>query len=384
MKIKCRICVQRYCFILKYAKNVVLLQKISITAMRLFRLFLLTFFSLTMLLPIEASLNYSYADSVILSAIRDTLIPGAVLCVVDNQEIVYLQAYGNRRVIPNVELMTTNTIFDLASVTKPLGAGSAMLMLCAEGKASVNDYVSQYIPNFHEDVQIRHLMTHYSGLPAYMNAIRLDSVFSARTIPSQRYPHAMIDTIARCKRPSEVGEKYRYSCLNFISLQGVVESIVGVDINRYLRSTLYSDLDISMGWLPDSAILEKIAPTECQDTCCLHGQVHDPLARVLMKGISGNAGIFATAEEVAKWSIWFMRLSQDVREKGCNAGLWTDTVVTSVGEQPRYRHTGYTGTSVTIMPQSGRALVLLTNRVHPRDVHSLGDLRRKLNEWLIP
>ena len=384
MKIKCTICVQRYCFILKYAKNVVLLQKISITTMRLFRLFLLTFFSLTMLLPIKASLNYSYADSVILSAIRDTLIPGAVLCVVDNQEIVYLQAYGNRRVVPENELMTINTIFDLASVSKPLGAGSAMLMLCAEGKASVNDYVSQYIPNFHEDVQIRHLMTHYSGLPAYMNAIRLDSVFSARTIPSQHYPHAMIDTIARCKRPSEVGEKYRYSCLNFISLQGVVESIVGVDINRYLRSTLYSDLGISMGWLPDYAILEKIAPTECQDTCCLYGQVHDPLARVLMKGISGNAGIFATAEEVAKWSIWFMRLSQDVREKGCNAGLWTDTVVTSVGEQPRYRHTGYTGTSVTIMPQLGRAVVLLTNRVHPKDEHSLGDLRRKLNEWLIP
>ena len=384
MKIKCTICVQRYCFILKYAKNVVLLQKISITAMRLFRLFLLTFFSLTMLLPIKASLNYSYADSVILSAIRDTLIPGAVLCVVDNQEIVYLQAYGNRRVVPENELMTINTIFDLASVSKPLGAGSAMLMLCAEGKASVNDYVSQYIPNFHEDVQIRHLMTHYSGLPAYMNAIRLDSVFSARTIPSQHYPHAMIDTIARCKRPSEVGEKYRYSCLNFISLQGVVESIVGVDINRYLRSTLYSDLGISMGWLPDSAILEKIAPTECQDTCCLYGQVHDPLARVLMKGISGNAGIFATAEEVATWAIWFMGLPLEIRENGCQAGLWTDTVATSTGEQQRCRHTGYTGTSVTIMPQAGRALVLLTYRVHPRDVHSLGDLRRKLNEWLIP
>ena len=384
MKIKCTICVQRYCFILKYAKNVVLLQKISITTMRLFRLFLLTFFSLTMLLPIKASLNYSYADSVILSAIYDTLIPGAVLCVVDNQEIVYIQAYGNRRVVPQKEQMTINTIFDLASVSKPLGAGSAMLMLCAEGKASVNDYVSQYIPNFHEDVQIRHLMTHYSGLPAYMNAIRLDSVFSARTIPSQRYPHAMIDTIARCYRPSKVGEKYRYSCLNFISLQGVVESIVGMDINRYLRSTLYADLGVAMGWLPDTTLLADIAPTECQDTCCLHGQVHDPLARVMMKGISGNAGLFATAQQVATWAIWFMQLPQDVRDKGCNAGLWTDTVATSLGEEQRCRHTGYTGTSVTIMPQSGRAVVLLTNRVHPKDEHSLGDLRRKLNEWLIP
>jgi CubicO group peptidase (beta-lactamase class C family) len=104
----------------------------------------------------------------------------------------------------------------------------------------------------------------------------------------------------------------------------------------------------------------------------------------MMKGISGNAGLFATAQEVAAWTIWFMQLPQHVREKGCNAGLWTDTVATSLGNEQRCRHTGYTGTSVTIMPQSGRAVVLLTNRVHPKDEHSLGDLRRKLNEWLIP
>ena len=384
MKIKCTICVQRYCFILKYAKNVVLLQKISITTMRLFRLFLLTFFSLTMLLPIKASLNYSYADSVILSAICDTLIPGAVLCVVDNQEIVYLQAYGNRRVIPENELMTINTIFDLASVSKPLGAGSAMLMLCAEGKASVNDYVSKYIASYHNDVQIRHLMTHYSGLPAYMNANRLDSIFASRNVDPSQYPNYMIDTIAQCKRSSAVGELYRYSCLNFISLQRVVENIVGMDINSYLRSTLYEDLGINMGWLPDSVLLGLIAPTECQQYDCLHGKVHDPLARVMMRGISGNAGIFATAEEVATWAIWFMRLPLEIRENGCQAGMWTDTVTTSTGEQQRCRHTGYTGTSVTIMPQSGRAVILLTNRVHPIDEHSLGDLRRKLNDWLIP
>ena len=352
--------------------------------MRLFRFLPLLLGALFLVLPTHASLRYAYADSVILSAIHDSLIPGAVLCVVDNQDIVYLQAYGQRRVVPEQELMTPQTIFDLASVSKPIGAGTAMLLLCAEGKASVDDYVSQYIENYHSDVQIRHLMTHYSGLPAYMNASRLDSIFSSRAISPYLYPHYMIDTIARCYRPSKVGEKYRYSCLNFISLQGVVESIVGMDINRYLRSTLYADLAIAMGWLPDSSLLENIAPTECQDTSCLHGQVHDPLARVMMKGISGNAGLFATAQEVAAWTIWFMQLPQHVREKGCNAGLWTDTVATSLGNEQRCRHTGYTGTSVTIMPQSGRAVVLLTNRVHPKDEHSLGDLRRKLNEWLIP
>ena len=386
MKIKCTICVQRYCFILKYAKNVVLLQKISITAMRLFRLFLLTFFSLTMLLPIKASLNYSYADSVILSAICDTLIPGAVLCVVDNQEIVYLQAYGNRRVVPENELMTINTIFDLASVSKPLGAGSAMLMLCAEGKASVNDYVSQYIPNFHGDVQIRHLMTHYSGLPAYMNAIRLSNIWGVRKIHTTDFPDYMIDTIARCKRHALAGIEYRYSCLNYITLQRVVENIVKTDINSHMRNTLYKTLELpTMGWLLDDSLLYRTAPTEEKyNGICICGSPHDPLAGYIMRNVSGNAGIFATAEEVATWAIWFMGLPLEIRENGCQAGLWTDTVATSTGEQQRCRHTGYTGTSVTIMPQSGRALVLLTNRVHPRDVHSLGDLRRKLNEWLIP
>lgn len=349
-------------------------------------------FSLTLLLSIcvycpfrvNAALHFEVADSLIQAAIADTLFPGAVLCVVENHSIVYLQAYGNRRVYPNYETMTTNTTFDLASVSKPLGAGTAMLLLCADGKANLNDYVAQYIPNYHKDVQIRHLMTHYSGLPAYMNATRLDSIFASRNIHPTHYPDHMIDTIARCQRPSAVGETYRYSCLNYISLQRVVENIVGMDINTYLRSTLYADLGIHMGWLPDSALFDRIAPTECLQSDCLHGNVHDPLARVMMRGISGNAGIFATAEEVAKWTIWFMQMAPEVRANGCQAGLWTDTISTSIGELQRCRHTGYTGTSVTIIPQSGRAIILLTNRVHPKDEHSLGDLRRQLNEWLIP
>jgi CubicO group peptidase (beta-lactamase class C family) len=376
--------VQRYCFILKYAKKVVLLQKIVLINMKRVISLLSIVLGLFSCVEVKSNLNFATADSIINASIADSIIPGAVLCVVDNQEIVYLQAYGNRRDVPIVEAMTTNTIFDLASVSKPLGAGTAMLLLCADGKANVNNLVSQYIPNYHTDVQIRHLMTHYSGLPAYMNANRLDSIFSSRNIHHQDYPSYMIDTIARCKRPSAVGEKYRYSCLNFISLQRVVESIVGMDINRYLRSTLYSELGVNMGWLPDTILQGYIAPTECLDSVCLHGEVHDPLARMIMNGVSGNAGLFATAEDVAKWSIWFMQLPPEVRENGCQAGLWTDTVSTSYGEQQRCRHTGYTGTSVTIMPQLGRAVILLTNRVHPKDEHSLGDLRSKLNEWLIP
>lgn len=327
----------------------------------------------------------SLADSLIHQSIQDTIIPGAVLCVVEDGAISYLQAYGNRSVFPEQSPMTTNTIFDLASLSKPLGAGTAMLLLCAEGEANIDDFVAQYIPNYHKDVRIRHLMTHYSGLPAYMGALRLDSIYLARQTTSPR-PDFMIDTIATCFRPSGVGEKYRYSCLNFISLQRVVEAIVGKDINTYMRNNLYNQLNTNtMGWLPADSLLYRIAPTECTDTTCLHGDVHDPLARIMMQGISGNAGIFATAEEVARWAIWFMNLPVDTRANACNAGLWTDSLTTSSGTATlSCRHTGYTGTSVTILPDEQRALILLTNRVHPKDEHNLGALRKALNALLIP
>lgn len=327
----------------------------------------------------------SLADSLIHQSIQDTIIPGAVLCVVEDGTISYLQAYGNRSVFLEQSPMTTNTIFDLASLSKPLGAGTAMLLLCAERKANIDDFVAQYIPNYHKDVRIRHLMTHYSGLPAYMGALRLDSIYLARRIATSR-PDFMIDTIATCFRPTGVGEKYRYSCLNFISLQRVVEAIVGQDINTYMRNNLYNQLNTNtMGWLSADSLLYRIAPTECTDTTCLHGDVHDPLARIMMQGISGNAGIFATAEEVARWAIWFMNLPADTRANACNAGLWTDSVTTSAGMlTASYRHTGYTGTSVTILPKEKRAVILLTNRVHPKDEHSLAALRKALNELLIP
>ncbi len=327
------------------------------------------------------------ADQAIMDAINDTIMPGAVLCVVENGEIAYIKAYGNRAVCPEKETMTDNTIFDLASVSKPLGAGTAALLLCAEGKLNVNDFVCQYIPNYHPDVQIRHLMTHYSGLPAYMTAKRLEKIYHERQLDSViSISDFMIDTIARCKRPSAVGEKYRYSCLNFISLQRVVENIVGTDINSYLRNTHYKKLGLpTIGWLPDDSLLYRIAPTECLEDGCLRGKVHDPLAQIMMQGISGNAGLFATAKEVAQWAIWFMHLPAETRANGCNAGLWTDSVTTSTGElTPSCRHTGYTGTSVTVLPEAKRALVLLTNRVHPKDEHNLSALRRILNGYLTP
>ena len=356
-----------------------------------------------------SSLHFD-ADSarvLIEQAITDSLIPGAVLCVVDEGEIVHLEAYGYRAIVPEVEPMTENTIFDLASVSKPTGAGTAALLLVKEGKLSVDDLVCKYIPNYHSDVTVRHLMTHYSGLPAYLGVAGLEKRFleakgekapqnatSVSGDPAKaRGDEALrrdftIEAIATCHRPSAVGEKYRYSCLNFISLQRVVETIVGTDVNTYLRSALYEPQGwTTMGWLPDTAYMERIAPTEWNENAQLRGEVHDPLARVMMCGISGNAGVFATAEEIGKWAIWYMEQPQELRESACNAGLWTedvplatDTLQTTVES----RHTGYTGTNVVLWPEYNRAVVLLAHRVHPYDKGSMYQLRSAIKELVKP
>ena len=235
-------------------------------------------------------------------------------------------------------------------------------------------------------------MTHYSGLPAYFIAAPMEKIYLERlgdgVDTEQARRDFTIDSIARCKRPTAIDEKYRYSCLNFISLQRVVETIVGTDVNTYLQAKLYDPQGWeTMGWLPDKANIERIAPTEWNDNAKLRGDVHDPVARVMMCGISGNAGVFATAEEIGQWAIWYMSQPQDVRESACNAGLWTedvqlaaDTLQTTVES----RHTGYTGTNVVVWPEYNRAVVLLAHRVHPHDKGSMYRLRTAIKELVRP
>ena len=341
-----------------------------------------------------SSLHFD-ADSarvLIEQAITDSLIPGAVLCVVDEGEIVHLEAYGHRAIVPTHEVMTENTIFDLASVSKPTGAGTAALLLVKEGKLSVDDLVCKYIPNYHPDVTIRHLMTHYSGLPAYFIAAPMERVYLERLGDKDDTPQARrdftVDSIARCKRPTAIDEKYRYSCLNFISLQRVVETIIGTDVNTYLCENLYRPQGWeTMGWLPDNANIDRIAPTEWNENTQLRGDVHDPVARVMMCGISGNAGVFATAEEIGRWAIWYMSQPKDVRESACNAGLWTEDVplaADSLQMTVESRHTGYTGTNVVVWPEYNRAVVLLAHRVHPHDKGSMYRLRTAIKDLVKP
>ena len=353
------------------------------------------------------------ADSLINAAIADTLIPGAVLCVVQGDRIIHLQAYGNRQVWPTCEPMTVETVFDLASLSKVVGTGMTAMSLVEEGLLDLEAPVRRYLPEYEGDATITDLMTHVSGLPAYAQWKTLLADNPERFSPAEKR-QILLNHVCHCPRLSEPRTEFRYSCLNFITLQYVLETITGRPLDELARERVFLPLGMThtgynVGPLPE------VAPTELQpDSTCLKGVVHDPLARVMNSGVSGNAGVFAPAEDLARLAIWILqeekcssprvgevsRSDGEVRKMPFSAQTLTRMLTIPEGYEAFGRalawdvcsdysacrgtepaatavcHTGYTGTSMVIDLEHHYAIILLTNRVHPYDQGGVNGLRR--------
>lgn len=345
-------------------------------------------------------------DQVINQAINDTIIPGAVIAVVRKNKIVYLKAYGYKSVYPKKEAMTTNTVFDLASCSKSVGTAISMMQLLEAGQFRLTDKVSMYIQGYEPytdtatgkktDIRIIDLLTHTSGLPAYVNP----SVIYAKY--GNYNPESLIDWIAHCRKDFKPGTNFQYSCLNFITLQNVLQNITKQKLCDYAQHNVFDKLGMehttySPAEQKKSDIMKLVAPTEKQpDGSVLLGVVHDPLARIIGKGNSGNAGVFSSAEDLALLAAALMNggeygdrrilgemtvktmttVPESVRQLGRSLGWdnWSD-YSSNLGNlftpEVTYGHTGYTGTSIVIDPESKTAVILLANRVHPHDTGSL-------------
>lgn len=371
------------------------------------------------------SKKLAQVDRVINDAIAAKEIPGAVLSVVRGNDIVYLKSYGNKSVVPTVEPMTTETMFDLASVSKCVGTTLAFMQLIENGYVRLTDNVDRYIPNFKPwtdpesgetvDITVRDLLSHTSGLTPYINANTFVKEYGGNN------PEKMEQYIAtEIKRNFRPGTDFMYSCLNFVTLQRILERVTGEKLYEYaqehvfdvlgLKHTCYFPL-IYTPAVDNSAELARLcAPTEVQsDGKPLVAQVHDPMARMIMGGNSGNAGVFSNAEDLSVICSAIMNNGCLVDKKG-NA-LEATRILSpatvrlmatipsqndpSVGRAlgwdkksshsgPRgdlfnpettIMHTGYTGTSVVIDMESKTAIVLLTHRVHPEDKGGVGRLR---------
>lgn len=343
-------------------------------------------------------------DSVILAAIDSSEIPGAVLLILKDFNIVYKKAYGNRQLIPQKVEMTAETIFDMASLTKPVASATSLMILLEQGKLRLLDKVSYYFPGYipwtdsttgeKSDIRIIHLLTHTSGLPAYAHPDMLQKRYHS-TAKDTLYSH--IEKVDRLYKP---GTQFKYSGLNFITIQRLVEKISSMPLNEFAKEHIFSPLKmVNTAYFLNEQQLENCAATEVINGKPLIGTVHDPKARIVMKGNSGNAGLFSTADDMAIYAAmllnkgsWngsrilsplgvkaFTSIPEGFDEFGRALG-WdlNSSYASNQGDllSPQtFGHTGYTGTSMVIDPEYNLAIILLTNRVHPDDTGSVVRLR---------
>jgi uncharacterized protein YbbC (DUF1343 family)/CubicO group peptidase (beta-lactamase class C family) len=334
----------------------------------------------------------SVIDPVVEEAIRGGQIPGAVVLVGHDDKVVYRKAFGHRSLEPRRELMTVDTIFDIASLTKVVATTTAVMQLFERGKVRLNDDVAKYLPEFaqngKEDITVRQLLTHYSGLPPDLDL----------QTPWQGKETAYKIAFEAIPQQSP-GSGFLYSDINFIVLGALVERVSGMGLDHYAKANIFAPLKmLHTGFLPDAALRPRIAPTEYDERgAMLRGIVHDPTAR-RMGGVAGHAGLFSTADDLSKFAEALLTggrvLSALTIEKMTtpeqppNApvargfGWDIDSPFSSNrGELlpvSSFGHTGWTGTSLWIDPTTRTYIILLTNAVHPRGKGSAIALRTKL------
>ena len=336
--------------------------------------------------------NLAVLDAIVLDAIHDHQIPGAVLLVGHNGQVVYRKAFGNRALEPRRESMTADTIFDIASLTKVVATTTAVMQLVQKGEVRVNDPVAKYIPDFAEngkdDITVRNLLTHFSGLREDFN---LDPPWQGRDAGFR---------LAFAEKPVyPPGSRFLYSDTNFITLGALVERVAGTTLDQYCARKIFAPLQMShTRFLPPANWRPKIAPTEYDEQGkMLRGIVHDPRAR-RMGGVAGHAGVFSTADDLSKFARALLQgspiLAGDMVEKMTTPqqpptaqvlrgfGWDIDSPFSSnrgdllpVGS---FGHTGFTGTSMWIDPTTQTYIILLTNAVHPRGKGSAIALRSKV------
>ena len=325
-------------------------------------------------------------------SIEQKKIPGAVVLVLNQGKIVYKQAFGNKSLFPSTEPMTTDTIFDLASLTKPIATGTSIFKLLEAGKLRLSDKAKLHLPELTEPaweaITLEHLLTHTSGLPAG-NA-------------SSDYKEGITQSIKKInnlKLLAPPGERFTYSDIGFIMLGEIVQRASGRSLDQFTRDEIFHPLGMKeTSYNPPETLKPRIAPTQKEKDKMLRGIVHDPRAR-LLNGIAGHAGLFSSADDLALYcdmilnpsnskglspaSVRTMTQARAVPNGWRTFGWDCDTVFSSnrgelFPKGSTFGHTGFTGTSIWFDPASQTAVIFLSNRVHPEGKGDATPVRNKV------
>jgi uncharacterized protein YbbC (DUF1343 family)/CubicO group peptidase (beta-lactamase class C family) len=352
-------------------------------------------------------------NQVIKEAIAKHQLPGAVVLVARKGRVVWRKAYGARAVEPTPEGMTTDTIFDMASLTKVVATATSIMILVERGKVRLNDTLSQYIPEIkgegRERITIEQLLTHRAG---YAPDFDLKERWAG-------YDEAIKRLIKEPLR-NPPGTRFVYSDIGYIALGEVVHRASGLMLDEFARRNIFEPLAMhDTGFRPSAKLKNRIAPTEKRrgqmnylgDTGAnagpegdqwLRGEVHDPTS-FRMGGVAGHAGLFSTADDLAVYcqmilnggqyrgtrvlsplSVAEMTRPRLVSDQGWTRGIGWD-INTSYSSNRgdlfplgSFGHTGFTGTSIWIDPASQMFVVFLSNRVHPDGKGDVGPLRGRV------
>ena len=334
-------------------------------------------------------------DAAIDQAIADGKCPGGVLWL-EHRGAAYHKAYGHRALVPTVEPMTEDTIFDAASLTKVVACAPAIMLLVERGQVKLDELVQTYIPEFKGDgketITVRQLMLHISGL---RGDIETKTDWHGQQTAIQKACAEKLET-----RP---GTAFRYSDINFFLLGEIVQRVTHTPLEVFVAREIYRPLKMAdTGYLPPKSKVKRIAPTEVVNGKPYRGVVHDPTSRQ-MGGVAGHAGLFFTASDLARYArmllnqgslngvrifkpetVQLMTSIQTPAPILARRGLGWD--IDSGYSGPRgkifpvgsYGHTGWTGTSLWIDPASQTFVIFLSNRNHPSESGNVGPLRARL------
>lgn len=320
-------------------------------------------------------------DVAVEQALTEKKLPGCVVAIGRHGQLAYLRAFGARQIEPERVSMTVDTVFDLASLTKPIATATSVMLLVERGQLNLDERVAAYMPEFgregKEAITVRQLLTHQSGLLP-------DNELSDYT----EGPDKAWERLCGLGLRAAPGEKFIYSDVGFIVLGELVRRVSGERLDTFAQHNIYQPLGMhETCFRPSPELATRAAPTERREERWMQGEVHDPRA-YLLDGVAGHAGLFSTAEDLALYA--HMLLQHGAGPAG--PVLASQTVDLMVADYPvssgtrglgwdkqtgyssnrgtgfssrAFGHGGFTGTSIWIDPERDLFVVFLSNRLHP-------------------
>ena len=358
--------------------------------------------------PLYQLRKMTRVDKLMQQAIADKIFPGGVLLVSLRGEVVFFSAYGFARLSSHAP-MTTDTIFDLASLTKPLATTLAVMRLVQLRQMDLQQSLGRLLPEFQGTdkarVKIKHLLYHNSGLPDYRPYYK-----TLKAIAGDSRRNALRSLLAQEPLVHPIGKTVLYSDLGFMILAWVIERIAGRRLDHFVDSEIYRPLGLNRLFFIADNLPGARGPFAATEKCpwrrkVLEGQVHDENAYAV-GGIEGHAGLFGAAPDIHRLLMellstyhgrkdaglfnrdllcrFFKRLPGTDKALGFDTPSLTGASCGTVFSKNSVGHLGFTGTSFWMDLERSVVVVLLTNRVHPaRNNEQIKKFRPKLHDTVM-